>query len=209
MSRSRSFDIFLRSRLSERSKRWAKRFTCVSVGIPSHTPYNSPNTTCAVLYPTPGRLWRSSALSGTLPPKSDRTFCAAAITCRALFWKNVTDDISRVNCAISARAKSAGVLYFLKSGSVTRLTSLSVHCAERVTATRNWNGVAYLSSLFGLGYVRFRYATMRRARALRSLPLSMLIRSRYRTLSPHRSLAIPTDCLSSRRVWRGRNSPRQ
>ena len=38
MSVSRSFDIFVRSVLSVRSKRFANLFTCVSVGIPAQMP---------------------------------------------------------------------------------------------------------------------------------------------------------------------------
>src|SRR3990167_8912171 len=44
-----------------------------------------------------------------------------------------------------------------------------------MTATTNWNGVLYLNSLFGLGYARFRYATIFCARFRRpALPTSFI-----------------------------------
>ena len=137
MSFSKSCEIFLRSVLSERSKRRAKRFTCVSVGIPGQSLKSSPRTTCAVLYPTPGSDCNCSAVRGTLPPKSREMIFAVAIICFALFLKIGMDDISRSNTRGVALAKQDGFLYFLKSCSVTRFTTLSVHCAESITATAN------------------------------------------------------------------------
>src|SRR3989344_3101265 len=87
-----------------------------------------------------------------------------------LFRKNWMEDISFWNTRGFAFAKSDVALYFVYNGSVTRFTTLSVHCAERMTETRNWNGVWYVSSLFGFGYIFLRYATMARARARRRFP---------------------------------------
>src|SRR3989344_3186347 len=125
----------------------------------------------------------------------------------SLFLKNGMLDISRSKTSGSAYAKHDGFLYFLKSVAVTLFTTLSVHCADITTATRNWNGVLYFSSLFGFGYFRLRYATIFRARIRR--PRSLLIGSRSETKPSRRSPGAPTGCLLRARVWRGRSSSLQ
>src|SRR3989344_379009 len=137
ISASKSLDILVKSVLLVRLNRHANRRTCVSVGIPSQISNSSPKTTWAVLYPTPGRVWRFFASLGTFPPKSEQTFFADKIICFALFLKNGTDEISFWKVAGTACAKSLAVLYFLKRCFVSRFTALSVHCADNITATTN------------------------------------------------------------------------
>src|SRR3989344_192193 len=142
--------------------------------------------------------------------------------CFALFLKNGMLDNSRSKARGCASAKREGFLYFLKSVAVTLFTALSVHCADITTATRNWNGVLYFSSLFGLGYAFLRYATIFRARIRRSrsllIPLEIarpkgpsgalararfltgLIGSRSKTKPSRRSPEVLTGCPSEARV---------
>ena len=53
----------------------------------------------------------------------------------------------------SAFAKACGVDNFLKSAPVTLLTCLSVHYADKMVATSNWNGVWKSSWVLTSGYV--------------------------------------------------------
>src|SRR3989344_6533114 len=110
----------------------------------------------------------SVSFRGTIPPYFSSIARAAPMIAFALFRKNGIDDISLVKVVRSASAKSFVVIYFLKSGVVNLFTALSVHCAERMTAATNWNGVICSSSLFGTGYSFFKYATIFWARAARS-----------------------------------------
>src|SRR3989344_3469782 len=104
----------------------------------------------------PGRATRSDSVRGTAPPCRVCISLAAPITALALLRKNGMEEISFVKFAGLTCAKSLGVLYFLNSVAVSLFTALSVHCAERMTATTNWYGVLYSSSLFGSGYAFFK-----------------------------------------------------
>ena len=94
-------------------------------------------TTLAVLWPTPGNSSRPSKVSGTSPrclstmiresSEIARAFCGESPQGRMIRWMSATG--TRIIAAgVSARAKSAGVVWF---------TRLSVHRAERTTATRS------------------------------------------------------------------------
>ena len=116
--------------------RCASRWMCVSTGN-AGTPKACAITTLAVLCPTPGSASNSANVRGTCPP-----CCATKIR-----------DSSRIACAfrgasphgrtiasISAtvrRAIAAGLSASLNNAGVTRLTRLSVHCAESSTAMSN------------------------------------------------------------------------
>ena len=57
--------------------------------------------------------------------------------------KNPVGRISAWNSSGSAPAKSDAVLYFAKSGPVTKFTRASVHWAERIVATRSWSAFSW------------------------------------------------------------------
>src|ERR1017187_9999319 len=60
--------------------------------------------------------------------------------------------MSRSSSAMFAFAKSAAERYFLNRVSVTMLTRLSVHCAERIVATKSSSGLAWFNSQCAPGY---------------------------------------------------------
>ena len=130
---------------------WERRMTCVSTTIPSALWNALPKTTLAVLRATPGRASSSSIAWGTSPWYfSTNTLQAAWIFLALLLWKFIL-LIVWLSSIGSALAKSWAVWYFLKSSGVTRLTVLSVACAERIVVISNWRGLAWRRAVLGWG----------------------------------------------------------
>ncbi len=106
---------------------------CVSTGN-AGTPNACDITTLAVLCPTPGSSSNSSNVRGTCPPcfsinSRESSWIALAFRGASPQGRTMALISSTVRAAIAA-----GLSAILKSAGVTRLTRLSVHCAESSTA---------------------------------------------------------------------------
>src|SRR5277367_7019384 len=110
----------------------------------------------------------SSIVRGTSPPKSCDTFLAAPISDFALLLKNPVERISCASSAWLAFAKSAIVGYLANKPGVTSLTRLSVHCAERIVATRSSHALLWVSAQVAFGYIASSDLRMRAVRAFLS-----------------------------------------
>ena len=79
--------------------------------------------------------------------------------------------VLRMSCASTSgrtAAKSCGVGYLANRPGVTSLTRLSVHCAERMVATSNSQGLLWCSAQVASGYMRSRRRRISARRCLRS-----------------------------------------
>src|SRR3989442_170992 len=92
---------------------------------------------------------------------------AAPVIDFALLLKNPVERISLAKTSGRTAAKSAGVGYLANSPGVTSLTRLSVHCAERMVATSNSQGVRCVSAQVTSGYIRSRPCRISAMRAFR------------------------------------------
>lgn len=120
--------------------RSATRNTCVSTGIAGR-PKATASITFAVFRPTPGKVCSNSKSDGTSPLNSFINFFAIADKCLDLLFGY---DIDRINSKISsivAPAIASAVGNRSNNAGVTIFTRLSVHCADRMTATSNWKGL--------------------------------------------------------------------
>ncbi len=101
------------------------------------TPYAVPRTTFAVLRPIPESVTSVSRSRGTSPPNRVAIALATVFSALVFCRKNPVDWTSRSISAAGAAASAAGVGKRAKSAGVTMLTRSSVHCAERIVATRS------------------------------------------------------------------------
>src|ERR1700730_7177290 len=95
----------------------------------------------------------SSMVFGTWSPHSLTTFRAASTKDLALLLKKPVLRISFASTSGRAAAKSSGVGYLANNPGVTALTRLSVHCAERMVATSNSQGLLWCSAHVAAGYI--------------------------------------------------------
>src|SRR5438552_17256668 len=95
-------------------------------------------------------------------------FRAAPVIDFALLLKNPVERISFAKTSGRTAAKSPRVGYLANSPGVTSLTRLSVHCAERIVATSNSQGVRCVSAQVTSGYIRSRRLRISATRAWRS-----------------------------------------
>lgn len=86
------------------------RITCVSTGKPG-TPNALPNTTFAVLRPTPGRLTSEAISAGTSPPNRTHNSCDSPMILRAFVRKKPMVRMMSSTCSGFAAASSAGPGY--------------------------------------------------------------------------------------------------
>src|SRR5262245_11209392 len=132
------------------------------------TPNALPSTTLAVFRPTPGRVVRSSTVRGTSPPWRSTSALAIPDRARALARKNPVEWISRSSVARSALAQSCARWYRRNRSAVTTFTRSSVHCAERIVATRSSSGVLKRRARAASGYARSSRTRIFVARARRA-----------------------------------------
>src|SRR5436190_14953321 len=85
----------------------------------------------------------------------------------ALLRKKPVDWMSFSRSSWGTFAYSAADLYLRKRDLVTRLTRSSVHCAERIVATRSSKGFLKLRLHLAFGYVALRMGRMVRTRSMR------------------------------------------
>ena len=130
--------------------RFLTRSTCRSTGEPG-TRSACPSTTLAVFRPTPGNLTRSSMRAGTLPPWRSNNAAVMLASNRALDQRKRVDLICDSNSPGVARASVDASGYLSNNAGVTRLTRLSVHCAERMVATSSSYASRKRSSLNASG----------------------------------------------------------
>ena len=97
-------------------------------------------TTPAVLCPTPGRASKASKFAGTLPSCRSSKSSARRFTFFALLLARPQVLMHSRMSATDRRAIFCGVGPISKSAGVTKFTRLSVHCAERRTATSRVKG---------------------------------------------------------------------
>src|SRR5690606_34617588 len=108
-------------------------------------------TTLAVLRPTPLSRVSSACVRGTSPPKSSTSIRAVAASAFAFWLGYETERMYAKISSASAPAIASGVGKRSKRAGVTRFTRASVHCADRITATRSSKGLRYWSSVSGRG----------------------------------------------------------
>jgi len=116
----------------------------------------------------PGMVRISSMVRGTLPPKSAITRFAAPTIDLALLLKKPVLRMSFANTSGATAAKSAIVGYLANNPGVTSLTRLSVHCAERIVATRSSQGLWCSNAHVASGYISSRPARISATRCFRS-----------------------------------------
>src|SRR5678815_1804151 len=95
----------------------------------------------------------SSIVFGTWPPNSPVTRLAAPIIDFDLLLKKPVLRISLARTSGATAAKSSGVGYLANRPGVTSFTRLSVHCAERIVATSNSQGLPCFNAQVAPGYM--------------------------------------------------------
>ena len=127
------------------------RIKCVSTGIVGSF-QTTFKITFAVFRPTPGSVINFSLSCGTIPPKSETSFCESAII---FFDFTEKSPIGRIKSTIRdcpSESIFCGVSAISKSVRVFSFTLLSVACAERTVETKSVYGFFQTSSHFGAGF---------------------------------------------------------
>ena len=109
-------------------------------------------TTEAVLWPTPGSFSSASKEGGTRPSCSRNKICESSWMARALRGARPHGRIIASMSATSNSTIASGVWARANRWGVTRLTRLSVHCADSKTATSNVYESACTSGIGVSGY---------------------------------------------------------
>lgn len=128
------------------------RFTWVSTMIPSNLLNAFDRITFAVFLATPGRVSKSSIVSGTFPLWFSTIFVHARMMKVVLFLYSPMGLMYSWSSEGLACAKSLQVEYRSNNCGVIRFTFSSVDCAERMAAIKSWSGLSYLRVMTGLGY---------------------------------------------------------
>src|SRR5450759_4577990 len=137
----RSRSAFTGSVCFVQPRRRARRPTWVSTTTPSGAFQTFPRTTFAVFRPTPGSAWSSTIVCGTSPPCFSTSAFAIPRRDFAFALKKPVERIifSSAPGGEAARAATSGKRR--KTSGVTMFTRVSVHCAERIVATRSSSGL--------------------------------------------------------------------
>ena len=117
-------------------KRLARRLQWVSTIIPGK-PKACPSITFAVFRPTPANVTNSSIVAGIWPWNFSTSWRAQVVSDFAFARNRPKVRIRLSISSVGDCANSAAVGKRRKSSGVTLFTAASVHCAERMTATRS------------------------------------------------------------------------
>ncbi len=112
----------------------------MSTTTPSGAFQTFPRTTFAVLRPTPGSAWSSAIVRGTSPPCFSTSALAIPRRDLAFALKKPVERMTSSRAPGGAAASDAASGKRLKTSGVTMFTRASVHCAERIVATRSSSG---------------------------------------------------------------------